>query len=76
MKSRDQELQRVFQDLRRNDYELHEKGMSLKRKRMDEIVYSHQMCEEIGVEIDTDAKVHVPDSIKTLTEQNFGVGVK
>lgn len=73
MKSRDQELQRGFQDLRRNDYELQEQGMSLKRKRMDEIVYCYQMCEEIGVEIDTDAKVHVLDSVKMLTQQNFGV---
>lgn len=73
MKSRDQELQKGYQDLRRNDYELQEKGMSLKRKRMDEIVYCYRMCEEIGVEIDTDAKVHVLDSVKMLTQQNFGV---
>lgn len=73
MKSRDQELQRGFQDLRRNDYELQEKGMSLKRKRMDEIVYCYQMCEEIGVEINTDAKVYVLDSVKMLTHQHVSV---
>lgn len=68
MKSRDQELQKGYQDLRRNDYELPEKGMSLKRKRVDEIVYLYQICEEIGVEVDTDAKFHVLDSVKMLTQ--------
>lgn len=40
---------------------------------MDEMIYCYSALEEIGVEIDTDAKVHILDSLKMLTKQNISV---
>lgn len=71
-KAKDTEIQRAYQDLRRCYNEIEEKCLTLKRKRMDDMMHCYTAIEELGVSLDEDARVHILDTIKHLTKCHVG----
>lgn len=57
----------------RKDHDIQERSMSLKRKRIDYIVHCYQSLEELGIALDSSARVHLLDSVALLTKQEIGV---
>lgn len=61
-KARDVDVQKGYQDLRRCYNEIDEKSLTLKRKRMDDVIYCYSAIEELGISLDADARVHILDT--------------
>lgn len=72
-KARDVEVQKGYQDLRRSYNEIDEKSLTLKRKRMDDMIYCYSAIEELGISLDADARVHILDTVKVLTKHHTNV---
>ncbi|CAN0328704.1 unnamed protein product, partial [Ectocarpus sp. 6 AP-2014] len=72
-KARDVEVQKGYQDLRRCYNEIEEKSLTLKRKRMHDVIYCYSAIEELGISLDADARVHILDTVKVLTKHHTNV---
>lgn len=63
----------VEQFLKERDHDLQERSISLKRKRCDNMIYSYQSLEELGIKLDDHAKVHILDNMAVLTRQDVAI---
>lgn len=54
--------------LKRKDLQIEERGISLKRKRCDHVIYCYQSLEELGMTLDAHARVHILDTIALITK--------